>query len=838
MERKTIANTFMFLSVGDFQLQGDVAEEESDPTVVGRSAGAEAALVEETTQFVDVAKSSKVEFSDSSTQPAMADAMQKAQLTSFLSRPVRVASVNWTSSDAKGLKFEINPWEDFFSDSHILNKLQNFAFIRCNLHLKIVLNASPFQYGAMRVVYTPLAALLPTQLANVEQELMQVSQRPGAWIDPSNCEGSEMVLPFIWPTNFLRITQDIDFTNMGKLSFYVYYPLSSANGISTNTVALQVYAWAENVELSGTTLGQALQGDEYGGSGPISAPASAVASVARAAKRIPIIGKFAAATEIGATAISKLASMFGYTNVPVLDEAKPFRQSPFPQLASTEIGYPVEKLTLDAKNELSIDPSIVGAQEEDELAITSIVSRESYLTSASWSMTSTVDTNLFSVKVHPWLAIQATTSNQPMLQMTPTAMVMGLFSHWRGDLIFKFHFVASPFHKGRVRICYDPVNGDLQTAGDVGSVLQNTIVDLGVEREVEVRVPYQQQFNWMRYENTTPYWSTDATSLLHTDGHDNGILSLKVLTLLTSPVATSSVGIIVSVRAAENFEVANPRPINPLYSPFNLQGDTYDTTIGSTSGEEDNLYRVNFGEKVTSLRPLLHRSSYVDTLVLDNSASGTYANIMQYDMPRKIPFFGYDTHGTSTAKGLLVTGSDFNFQFGNATAVTYLQRAFLGMRGAIHWHYNITNNSLITNATLARLNTVTTSPSQVVNTFSGTTKSSKHRLSYYPQSGNAGMAATNAVQQSVLSISVPNATQYKFQGTNAVDVLSQTSPLFPDGSDLEYTRCEVLTPPLTDAGASLFVHRYAAAGTDFGLYFFLHVPRWVVYPSLPLPGSV
>jgi len=766
----------------------------------------------------------------------MVDAMQKAQLTSFLSRPVRIVSVNWTSSDATGLKTQVYPWEDFFSDSHIKNKLQNFAFIRCKLHIKVVLNASPFQYGAMRIVYTPLHTSFPTMLATTEQELMQISQRPGAWLDPSNCEGTEMVLPFILPKNYLRIISDDEFTNMGMLSFYVYYPLTSANGVATNNVALQVYAWAEDVELSGTTLGAALQGDEYG-TGVISAPASALARIAKSAKNIPVIGKFAAATEIGATAVSKIAKMFGFTNVPVLEPAMPIRPSPFPQLASTEIGYPVEKLTLDAKNELSIDPTIVGVTGGDELAISSICERESYVCQCAWSMSTTVDTNLFSVKIHPYLAIQATTSNQPMLQMTPTAMLAQMFEHWRGDLIFKFRFIASPFHKGRVRLCYDPVDGTLQTAGDVGSVLQNTIVDLGVQREIEMRVPYQQQFNWLRTDAATPYWSTDATSLTHVDGADNGILSLKVLTLLTSPVVSSTIGIIVTVRSAENFEFANPKSLPSLLSPFNLQGDSYQVDVGSTKGECDDLYRINFGEKVVSLRPLLHRSVYVDTIMPNTLLTGTWANVFNLRMPRKVPFPGFDPNGTSTAQGQIVTGSSFPFQWGKLTPITYLERAFLGSRGAIHWHYNITASTPITCASLTRYVTSTNDEENHTNVQAGATLSAKHRISTALVGQSGGAAATNCIQQSVLSVSVPNNTQYKFQGTNAVDVFNAQSAIFPDGSEYEFTQCELVTPALTDTGSSILIHRYAAAGTDYGLYFFLHVPRWVVHASIPNAGG-
>jgi hypothetical protein len=92
-----------------------------------------------------------------------------------------------------------------------------------------------------------------------------------------------------------------------------------------------------------------------------------------------------------ASTTAGVAKLFGYTNVPVIEEAKPVRVSQFANFASPEIGYPVNKLTVDAKNELSIDPTILGLPNVDELSIRHIVTKPAYYYQFDWTTAANVD---------------------------------------------------------------------------------------------------------------------------------------------------------------------------------------------------------------------------------------------------------------------------------------------------------------------------------------------------------------------------------------------------------------------------------------------------------------
>lgn len=789
----------------------------------------------QTTQFIDTEVGDIVSAPRAKDLIADSDAMQVAGLTDFLSRPVRILSLAWATSAPSGRIFgQYNPWKLFFSNQYIQYKLNNYAFLRCNLKLKIIVNASPFYYGALRMAYTPMTGMAESgDLGSTSMILMQNSQKPGVWIDPSLSEGCEMTLPFIYHRNFLKISDVTNFEDIGDIRFYNYAPLQSANGVASASVSIQVYAWAEDVQLSGPTLGLALQGDEYG-TGPVSGPASAVARIASAAKNVPYIGKFAAATEMGAGAVVRIAKLFGFTNVPVITPAVPMRPSPFPQMASTEIGYPVEKLTIDSKNELSIDPTIVGCEPIDELAISHLVQKPSVIIVSPWATTDNVDTNIVTMRVNPFAFALQTAAGQTRVQMTPTAMVAYLFNHWRGDLIYTFKFVASPFHKGRVRISYDPVDANMQTATDIGSVLQNTIVDLGAEREVEVRVPFQQLTSWLNVTKATtvaPFANGNA-GLSVLEGTDNGMLTVKVLTLLTAPVATAPVNIIVSIRGADNLEFGNPSQISTEFTPFNLQGENFEANIGSTKGGDDHLYRVNFGEKISSLRPLLRRSNYVDSLI-GVAGVGTFSHIHKWVCPKYAAHPGYDPAALTNAVGLIAPGSTFKFQYTQMTPWHWIVRAFIAQRGAIHWHLNASSNATLQNVTIARSTIARSAPSSLVSGSGSDVLSDTYRFFISTTEPTAGgTAITNVLTQAGISHAIPNYSMFRFQSTNPLRINSPVSSYtrLDDGQAQEF---QVLA--VTGHTGNLFpaLHRYMSVGTDYSLYSFLCVPSWVKLPSWP-----
>jgi len=799
------------------------------------SSSLEGVVESQTTAFADVNTGVSVGERSSSTYLDTADAVDSADLKGFLSRPVRIAAFTWSQSDAVGLLQTISPWNLFFNNANIKYKLNNFAFLRADLRVKVVINASPFFYGSMRMSYQPLPNFKPTTITSgtaggfANSELVPYSQQPGVWLKPQMSEGGEMVLPFFYPRAYLKAQVAQDFTNMGTLRFLVYNVLRSANGVTGAGVSVQVYAWAENVTLAGPSVGLAMQSDEYG-EGVISGPASTVASVAGLLKKVPIFGKFATATEMGAKAVSGIAKLFGWTNVPVIEDTRPYRPSPFPQLASTELGYPVEKLTLDAKNELSVDPTILGLENKDELVISNFASRQSYLVSTDWTTSTPADTPLFTTKVTPSIGFY-TISSAGLQQNTPLSLLSKMFNAWRGDIIFTFRFIATPFHKGRVRISYDPYGDSVQTTADTGPTVFNKIVDIGSETEVDVRIPYQQALSWCyTYSSlSTTFLTTSSTpSLTYTDTFDNGVLSVKVLTLLTAPVSTSTVSMQVFIRGADNIEFSNPKDIGASETQLVMQCDEYieprhgDSMAMGKDGAEQcgDRSRLHFGEVVASLRPLLRRSNFIDSTI---GTASTLRGYWVYRHPRYPQYYGYDTGGLSSAKGTIVPASNFNFNFVKTTPWHLIANCFIAQRGAIHWHYNWEGPSPQTLQATRRL--AASASISVQGTAAGSTSSAfAQGFQSLTLSTSPGVAVTNQLTQAGLSVSYPNNTVFKFESTNPAAIMSPASAGDTyDGSVYEGGAVAVSNNGTDDLSQGR-LERYFGVGTDYNLYFFLNVP--------------
>jgi hypothetical protein len=230
----------------------------------------------------------------------------------------------------------------------------------------------------------------------------------------------------------------------------------------------------------------------------------------------------------------------------------------------------------------------VGLSSEDELATSHMVQRESYICQANWSTSNNVDDILFTSNVTPSF-FDNDNGTYAKLYMTPMGMLSQIFQEWRGDIIFRFRFVCSQYHKGRVRISYDPAGYSAENIfNDVttSSVVHTQIVDLGKDADVEIRVPYQQAASWLLSSqgiglSNRPWTTNSAASWTMNPGFHNGAICMRVMTALTAPVASSTIQIFVSVRGGENLEFANPCDPPQTTSTWAVQcGDTCeDVTI-------------------------------------------------------------------------------------------------------------------------------------------------------------------------------------------------------------------------------------------------------------------
>jgi hypothetical protein len=784
------------------------------------------------------------------------DTSQNVLLGKFLERPVQIFTKSWAIGDTLDYGSDgFDPWQLFFNKTSIKKKLDNYYMVRCNLHLKFVINASPFYYGCAIAAYQPLTTFTPGYIkisSGTSLENVSLSQRPHIYLYPQDSQGGEMVLPFLYHKNWLDATSSDELTAMGSVELSSFSVLANANGVVGESIDIIVYAWAEDIEVAGPTVALAVQSrdrkssknakDEYEHEGVVSRPASAIARAAGQLEKVPIIGPFATATSYAAGAVADIASLFGYTNVPVIDDVHSFRNHPYPNLASTDIGTPVEKLTLDAKNELSIDPKITGVDINDELMISSFVSRESFLFESSWLASDATDTGLFYCKVGPGLLRAQVGTNQTYVWATPMRHVSLAFKYWRGDIIFRFKFICSQYHRGRVRINWDP-HGDIGTAGDYTTETYTQIVDITQETDVEFRVPYTQTVSYLRtYTGNAEVVKKTDTSTTNIGTLFNGIITMRVLNPQTSPVSSANIKVLAFVRGADNLEFACPQQIDSTNTLYEVQSQDVKLDQGieecnlgvQESIADPNINNVYMGECIKSLRQLFRRSNqYLRIIDPGTPSTGSLMNVFKSNISR-IPLYpGFDTDGVHIATGL-TDPVDKAYNFVNWSHASWFSPCFVGQRGSYiytanpHFTNSLSSFSIMRSSEVHDSTTFVQAGSYVmpdvrfVRYFTNTS---------FLQNGSAGVSMVNQRSLSGNMTLLPMYSEYKFISNGTAH---RTNGFAADGTDEDCMTVQwtAETSTTTDS-ANMCVDLYVAAGTDFNLVFFLNVPTIIVYDSLP-----
>ena len=100
-----------------------------------------------------------------------------ASLENFFSRPIKIQSYNWGTGT--NLFETFNPWQDFFENTRVINRITNYNLLRCKLKVRIMLNGNGFHYGRAIASYIPLHNLdeFTKDRAFFIEDVVEASQR-------------------------------------------------------------------------------------------------------------------------------------------------------------------------------------------------------------------------------------------------------------------------------------------------------------------------------------------------------------------------------------------------------------------------------------------------------------------------------------------------------------------------------------------------------------------------------------------------------------------------------------------------------------------------------------
>lgn len=630
-------------------------------------------------------------------------------LSEFFARPVKVATYTWGTADVTPFFQTVDPWSLFLNNIRVSNRISNFQNFSGNLHVKFVINGNSFFYGRLMADYFPLRAYdsisntAGGSAANIIN-VMQASQRLHIYIDPSESQAGELTLPFLWPYDKVNLVTG-EFSSLGTLYLRQLQPLKHANG-AVASVNITMFVWATDVKLSIPTVND-IQGiapqagtyDEYG-QGPVSSMATALASAAGQLASIPYIGRYARATQMLSGTMGKVASMFGFSRPAIISDVSDMKPTIVSRIANYNGGDNVARLTMDAKQELTIDPSVMGLSGVDELSLSYLTTKESYLTQFPWTVAKVPNDPLFSVRVTPPWDTLTSSFYYPAITYASIP-----FTYWRGSLIYRFQVVASGYHKGRLLIVWDPI---AQTGGPETNIQYSKIVDLADERDFTFEVGWGSNAAWLTmptFSSTTLPFKNGSVYNTSSSNNCNGVVSVYVLNELTTPNSTvnNDIAINVFVSGCRDYKlsvpddtyiknIADQNALTPQSGTFEEvateeknapRNETAKETIAMCEPLTDETDLVYMGETVVSFRQLIKRYCFWGSLYGVTSAS---ANVQRLWMPDFPPNRGYSAYGA-----VLNTANNYNPSY--TGIINYLSYAYTGFRGGIRKKVIINSSS-------------------------------------------------------------------------------------------------------------------------------------------------
>lgn len=699
------------------------------PSTMGQTSG------QQTTIFHDSESSDVASILNSPDSSFMDGGQMSVSLTDYLKRPVMmpiggggIYHVDWpvTTGHVGREVFRFDPWQMWKNTPAIAAKIKNFAYFRGKLHLKFKIQSTQFHYGMMRITYDPFGNTntiisrysTNTSLIAIADEgaAMHHSSMMGAELSACDAQGVEMILPYVNFKNWLEIpvswdTSTYEQTNeLGTIMAHEIAPLRTTSVSSVN-VRITAFAWMEDAVLSTPTVYTAA-GGEMPVSPGVSDVASAVAAASGKLSRAPIIGKFAKATSMASSTVGNIAALFGFSKPPDIAPLEKARLFTTGDAVTTNGTFEGHRLVLDSRQELNIDPRTVGLGGTDEMGFDFICKKECWLTSAYWGSNPSSgqitfatgdysDVNLsqliFHINVTPYIGKlignpnhlvndnQVVDTTCDVVVPTPAAFIARAFDFWRGVMVYRFRVIASGFHKGSLRIAYDPLypQPSLAAAYDESGLNQmSEILDLDEAREIIFKVPWSSQYPYLQVgpqvhylkhqfcPNARDSFNNDARGNF-TSAYHNGVVTVQIVNPLISP-NEEPVNLVVSSWMEEcEFQGPSER-IRSTYPEYQSAAALVDTS------SSDTMSSTCFGERIVSIRSLMKRSTLAYALATGTSGgSTTTAAIVLPQFPVSGQFIF-----TANQRSIKVS------------YLTYFSNAYMGRRGGVRYMIRpVTNTS-------------------------------------------------------------------------------------------------------------------------------------------------
>lgn len=793
------------------------------------------------------------------------------ELKDFFMRPVNIFTYEWEPRAVTPFSsFRIFPWSRYLTNGVVRSKLDNFKLVHGTLKLKFLINGTPYYYGKLMVgVYPyddsnytyPLLPEVPLGTFNYltntgssvpfqRPALSFFSQRPHILLSPNKNESASISWPFFSLFDWLDVTDSSGviaansnmYRKMGSLEFNELAPLQHLNG-SPLPVVITVMAWMEDVEVAGITTLAAqsskVETKNYSGS--------------RKNKTIPTSStvKLSPMMESSSVPLNHDTEILGFGKRVNLPTNSFITQNYFGNFANWSGNEALVKLSVDPKQEVTIDPTTLGLQSNDEMSFMDIAKRETLIFTTQWNPTNdTSGFNLMRMVVNPLVAPRNGNTTEPDRPAanwnTSLSFIANPFKYWTGSLRYRIQIVSSQFHNGRLLFSYDP--SVTSTGPPNFNNRFSHIIDICQENDITFEINWSQPdaFKLVERSDIVDLRTGPAIAFPANNARScNGVIQLSVLNNLVSNGNTDNVYILVWISAGDSFRVNDPFPVSfrtfnitntitelPAQSsmitqiaPTSEEDKPYqDTTIvlnGSYDSGVNHLNCLYFGESLVSIRAMLKRycpyasAVYTSTAAVDNNLYFRFTRTLAFPvLPTGSPSSNFGSTKPMPGNMSPSTGA-------NGVRMTYLRyygQAYIGYRGSICWKIVGHGTNDRTTLTVKRESMSVQASGDVGTVITPSTGVTDFVNTMSIISSNMGTTGAHLVDCNLgrgINIQIPFQSKYRFAPIHQEENLSflVSNPML-DGftTIVSYT---------SGAINSQFALQYwCAAGEDFQFFFF------------------
>lgn len=564
----------------------------------------------------------------------------------FFARPVRI----WQNVDTAvpASTFVLSDW---MASTAVASKLANYQGVRGTMCVRIQHNGNPYRLGKRiwvldmqlnndPVNQVPLDRVLGADGNGIPFQTLSTYPIKGYTL-PWTSETLDLKIPYLYNLDFYPKT-----TTVGPiLHARSIVPTYNTNGSAiTNPISFTLYAWMENIELVRSSRTQSNTENSYRKiSGAVGMASDAAKSFGFSTTPVDIAKKFG----------DKVATALGYSKPTMrlnTNMLQPYGLSPM----STFNADSAEIVNANAwENEEPVDAASLGFGSDDDTSIVKIGAVPGIISVVSMS-NPLIDSVIFTDHVRP-RGSESGIYKYP----TPAAWIALAHNWWRGDVVYHFDIVASPFVKGVVRIEFDPYAFALPALGTIvtpsTNMVQTLIIDLNSETSGTIRCPWN---NRMRAAaRTDPFTSTVGNPANNANGVITALMSAPFM------VADNVAPVINMVvwQSIENLEVFeyDQRNHNAFTPAWNrAQSNTCD----------------GFGEHITSINQLtrIFTNGYIRGSVV--GATGDF-----YQVTANVPTFPPAIYAAAGANN--APNANFTDAGVRTYGLVYWSSGFLARRG-------------------------------------------------------------------------------------------------------------------------------------------------------------